>query len=291
MIYLLLSIAFSSSLLIFFKLFEKFKLNAILAIGINYLAAAIVAFMFIDLNSARISTVEDSDNSWIYISILLGCMFTLIFNFSRFATQKIGMGITSVAMKLGVLFPVLIGVFCYQEVFTGLNYLGLIIGFIAIFFINKPSQSSDNLINKSLLILPIIVWIGSGICDSTVQYLQKANPIPVNNGLFSFIAFSSAFVSSIFFIIYKKMNWDWHSIIGGICLGIPNYFSIYFLVKALKSMNEEYQMTSANLFMINNLTIVICSVLLGIIFFRERLNKFNIFGIGLSLAALILISI
>jgi drug/metabolite transporter (DMT)-like permease len=201
------------------------------------------------------------------------------------------MGITSVAMKLGVLFPVLIGVFCYHEAFSSLNFIGLAIGFISIFFINKPNESTDKVLSKSVILLPIVVWVGSGICDSSVQYLQKQFPIPCSNGLFSFIAFSSAFISSMFFIIYKKMAWDWRSIVGGICLGIPNYFSIYFLVKALKSMQNEYEMTSSNLFMINNLTIVICSVFLGIIFFKERLNKYNIFGICLSLLALIFISI
>jgi drug/metabolite transporter (DMT)-like permease len=288
MIYLLLSILFSSSLLIFFKLFERFKLNSILAIGVNYFAAACVGLIFIDWESARGDT---GGINWVYISIFLGIMFTLIFNFSRFATQKIGMGITSVAMKLGVLFPVLIGVFYYQEAFSTLNYVGLLFGFMAIYFINKPSQSTDNLLNKSLLFLPLIVWIGSGICDSSVQFIQKQFPVPCTNGMFSFIAFLSAFISSLLFILYKKMAWDWRSVVGGICLGIPNYFSIYFLVHALKAMREEFQMTSANLFMVNNLTIVVCSIFLGIIFFKERLNRFNIFGICLSLVALIFISI
>jgi hypothetical protein len=83
MIHLVLSILFSSSLLIFFKLFEKYKLNSILAIGINYLAAALVALIFIDWESIRVDSIE---GSWVYISVFLGIMFTLIFNVSRYAT-------------------------------------------------------------------------------------------------------------------------------------------------------------------------------------------------------------
>lgn len=288
MIDLILSIVFSSSLLIFFKLFEKYKLNSILAIGINYLAAACLGLYFVDWDSVN---GDETNLNWVFISIFLGCMFTIIFNFSRFATQKIGMGLTSVSMKLGVLFPVIIGIFCYREAFSNVNFIGLAFGFIAIFFINKPSYSKEREFNKSLLFLPILVWVGSGICDSVVQYLQREFPIPCMNGIFSFTVFLSAFISSICFIIYKRIIWDWKSILGGICLGIPNYFSIYFIIRALKSMQNEYQMTTSNLFMVNNLTTVICSVLLGIIFFRERLNKFNIIGICMSLLALILINI
>lgn len=288
MIDLILSIVFSSSLLIFFKLFEKYKLNSILAIGINYLEATCLGLYFVDWDSVK---GDVTNLNWVFISIFLGCMFTMIFNFSRFATQKIGMGLTSVSMKLGVLFPVIIGIFCYREAFSNINFTGLAFGFIAIFFINKPSYSKEREFNKSLLFLPILVWVGSGICDSVVQYLQREFPIPCMNGIFSFTVFLSAFISSICFIIYKRIIWDWKSILGGICLGIPNYFSIYFIIRALKSMQNEYQMTSSNLFMVNNLTTVICSVLLGIIFFRERLNKFNIIGICMSLLALILINI
>lgn len=289
MIFLVLSILFSSSLLIFFKLFERFKLNSLLAISVNYIIAAGIGFCFLDFNT--INRGEELGSQWLIISILLGCMFTMIFNLSRFATEKIGMGITSVAMKLGVLFPVIIGILCYHETFNSVNYLGLFIGFLSIYFINKPSQNSQVQSEKFILILPLIVWVGSGICDSSVQYMQRNFTLVCQNGLFSFITFLSAFASSFIFILIKKVRWDLKSIIGGICLGIPNFFSIYFLIKALDSMKLIYKMSSANLFMINNLAIVIASVFLGVIFFKERLTKFNIFGICLSLGALILISI
>lgn len=285
MIYLLLSIGFSSSLLIFFKLFEKYKINAVLAIAINYLVAAIVGSMFLEQVS-----VQSSDFDWLAISCGLGIMFSIVFNLSRLATQKVGMGMTSVAMKLGVVFPVIIGIAFYHEEFQAINYLGLILGFSSIYFINKPNKSVDYKGDRHILVLPILVWLGSGVCDSAVQLIQKQFPIPASNGMFSFTAFLSAAISSISFIIYQRMRWDIKSVIGGIALGIPNYFSIYYLVKALQSMHAEYQMTSSNLFMMNNLSIVVVSVAIGLILFREQLDRFKILGLFLALLSLYFIN-
>lgn len=286
MIYLILSILFSSSLLIFFKLFEKYEVNAVMAIAINYLVATIVGLFFIE-NPIRLVT---SDLNWILISIGLGVMFSIVFNLCRATTQHIGVGITSVAMKLGVVFPVLIGIVVYREDFQMINYVGLALGFISIIFLNKIDKSIDNKIDRLILFLPILVWIGSGFCDSAVQLIEKKFPIPASNGMFSFTAFLAAAISSLSFVIFKRMQWDMKSIIGGIGLGIPNYFSIYFLVKALQEMKNDYHMDSSSLFMINNLAIVVLSVAIGLFLFKEKLNKYKIFGLILALLALYLIN-
>ena len=86
------------------------------------------------------------------------------------------------------------------------------------------------------------------------------------------------------------MKWDIKSLIGGIALGIPNYFSIYFLVKALQEMQKEFYMESSSLFMVNNLSIVILSVGIGLVLFREKLDRLKIFGLFLALVSLYLIN-
>lgn len=73
---------------------------------------------------------------------------------------------------------------------------------------------------------------------------------------------------------------------GGIVLGIPNYFSIYFLVMALRNPDFE----SSTLFTLNNVAIVTLSTLLGIALFRERLIKHNWIGLALAVISIILVA-
>ena len=79
---------------------------------------------------------------------------------------------------------------------------------------------------------------------------------------------------------------NFKNIIGGICLGVPNYFSIYFLLKAL----QHPTWNSASVFTINNVAIVMFSTLLGILLFKERLSIKNWFGIGLAIVSIILVA-
>lgn len=284
MIFLILSIACSSSLLIFFKIFQKYKIQAPQAISVNYITAAIVGSLFVNKGYS----LNTSDSQWYALATILGCLFAIIFNLSRYTTQKIGMSVTSIAMKLGVVFPVLIGLVFYQESFSLLNYVGLALGLIAIVLLNLRVKHKE-MAHRYLFLLPIIVWIGSGVCDSSVQFAHKSFEIAASNGTFSFIAFWSAGAASLLFLIIVKSDWDWKMVAGGILLGIPNYFSIYFLLKCLKSMNDEFNVSSSSVFMINNLAVVVASVLIGIFFFHERLSRLNYLGILIAIIALTLI--
>jgi multidrug transporter EmrE-like cation transporter len=69
-------------------------------------------------------------------------------------------------------------------------------------------------------------------------------------------------------------------------LGIPNYFSMYFLLKTLSAFHN----TSAVVFPVNNIGILAASSLVSILFFKEKMNKLNWYGLLLSVVSIILIS-
>jgi uncharacterized membrane protein len=69
-------------------------------------------------------------------------------------------------------------------------------------------------------------------------------------------------------------------------LGIFNYFSIYFLLRAL----QNDFINSSSIFTINNVAIVLLSTIFGILFFKETLSKKNWFGIGLAVISIILVA-
>ena len=109
-----------------------------------------------------------------------------------------------------------------------------------------------------------------------------------------------AFVSSIFlfaaliglpFILVGmalgKFKFEWQNIIGGIALGIPNYFSIYFLMKALGSGWE-----GSVIFPVNNVAIIALSAIIGgFLVFKEKYSNLNLLGIVLSMVSIILIAV
>ena len=71
-------------------------------------------------------------------------------------------------------------------------------------------------------------------------------------------------------LLKGKEKLHYKNLLGGIALGIPNYYSIYFLVQALRHPSLE----SSTVFTLNNVGIVMAATLIGILFFKEKLFCF-----------------
>jgi drug/metabolite transporter (DMT)-like permease len=66
---------------------------------------------------------------------------------------------------------------------------------------------------------------------------------------------------------------------------LPNFFSFYFLLKAL----DAYQQNGAVVLTIYNLGVILLSAVTALVFFREKLTKKQWLGIGLGCAGIALI--
>ena len=90
-------------------------------------------------------------------------------------------------------------------------------------------------------------------------------------------------------LLYQKvkgiLSFEFKSILGGVLLGVPNYFSIVYLLKALSTEGME----SSTAFTLNNVGIVILSTLFGLFIFKEKLISKNWFGIIIAIVSIILI--
>lgn len=285
MIYLLLSIAASTLLFIIFKLFNVYKINTFQAIVVNYAVACICGILSYD---SKINTTEIIRSEWFYGAIGLGFLFITVFNLMALTAQKNGLSVASVASKMSVIIPIVFGVYVYNESAGFQKIIGIVLALIAVYLASVKSKTSINF--KKNLALPLLVFIGSGIIDTSIKYIETKyvpeNGIPI----FSATIFSFAFTIGILMVIYKlaskQFQFDSKSIIGGIVLGIVNYYSIFFLLKALNTEGNE----SSTLFTINNVGIVMLSTLVGLLVFKEHISRKNWIGIGLAIVSIILVT-
>lgn len=287
MIYLLLSILASTIIFINFKLFERFKINILQAIVINYCVAFITGLIAYNGNTT-FSQLPNLD--WFYYTLFLGALFIIVFNLMAITTQRSGLSVVSVATKMSVVIPVLFGLIYYKESLNAIKLIGIGIALIAVYLTSNKSNQGIS-INRKLILLPILVFIGSGIIDTSIKFLEDTYVAHNDVPLFSAIIFlAAALVGFVFIaiqIIKGSFKFEFKNVVAGVCLGIPNYFSIYFLVKTLRSDILE----SSGIFAINNVSIVTLSTFAGIILFKEKLIKKNWLGIGLAILSIILISI
>ena len=287
MIEITLTIVTFSLMLIIFKYFEIFKVNNLQAIIVNYITAgalALVADGSVLTNNFSITNLLQP--TFIYYALIIGVLFIITFNLIAFGTQKIGIAITTVSNKMSMIIPVLIGLFVFKEDKNFLKLIGIVLAILAIFF--SCSKNGKLSFDKKYLPVIILVFIGQGIADSTLKWAQEfAINASNNNVFFATTFFTAAFSGTLFMMIQqRKITVTLRSLLWGVILGIPNYFTLYFFVEALSAGVFE----SSQVFPIVNMGVIVLTAVMGIILFREHLSKSNWMGILLALIAISLIT-
>lgn len=266
-----------------FRLSKNYNCNLSTLITINYLTATILGLVL--FNQASQINLSHSF-SWIPFGILLGILFIVMFYLIGNSSQKAGIAVTTLANKLSLVFPVLFSLFYFNEKITLLKTVGLISAFIAVFLtIYKKELKKTNFI---FIVLPVSIFIGSGITDSLVKFVQAVKINPEEASLFSSLVFFIAFIIGSFISLIKKENIKINhspTLFLGILLGAVNFGSLYFIINAL----NKSELKSSMVFTINNMSIVTLSAILGTFLFHEKLNKINLVGILIAILSLYLL--
>lgn len=286
MLDLALSILFSSLIFVIFKLYGIYQVNTLNAIIVNYITACLVGGVYY---SGPVTISDLPDKPWILGTIFLGILFIIVFNIMAKTSQRLGVSVASVATKMSLVIPVILGVWLYNEHLSTVKVLGIILALSAVYFASYKEGRKG--LQKKAMLLPLLLFLGSGIIDASIKFLQEyyvnADEFPI----FSASVFGSAAVSGLLFISIRatkqKFNWQAKDLVGGMALGVPNFFSIYFLLRALQ--NEI--LNSASIFTINNVAIVMFSTLLGIALFKEQVSYRNWAGIGMAVVSIVLVAL
>jgi len=286
MIWILLSICSSILIFVVFTYLKKFSIDNLQAILINYLVAFSIGQAQMGFSKPLFTII---DQPWLSSVLILGFLFITLFNLMAWVSQNFGLTTVSIAVKMSVMVPISFGIIYYQESASALKISAIILALLAVWMATyKPARIKSNPLS---IILPILLFLGSGFLDSFLKYNQQELVPAEDQAWFASSIFGFAAIFGLVAIIYRyfKMHvpFQLKAIIGGLALGIPNYGSIYFLLRALDSSGIE----SSSLFAINNVGIVALSSLLGYFAFKEKLSKINIAGIILAIVSIILITL
>lgn len=286
MIYLVLSITASTLLFVLFKLFGKYKINSLQAIVVNYITAGFIGL----LNSKiEVSFHNISHAPWLFGAVVLAFLFIINFNVMALTAQRNGLSVVSIASKMSVIIPVIFGILIYNETTGVKKLIGMFIALVAV-YLTSLKKSTKGVAYKDLL-LPFFLFLGSGIIDTSIKYIETTHVSKNGIPLFTATIFFTAFILGLIHLGVKKLKGQFafslRNIVGGIILGIINYYCVYYLLKALQHNTLE----SSTIFTINNVAIVTLSTLIGLLLFKEHISKTNWIGIALALTSIILVTL
>lgn len=286
MIYIFLSILLNAFIFVVFKLFDRYKIDTFQAIVINYYIAFSIAYFSSEVS---FSFVQTPTEKWFSGALFLGFLFITLFYVMGLTAQKMGMSVVAVSGKMSVVIPVLFGLFVYNESAGLIKITGIILALIAVYFSSYKERTAQ--IDSTVLYLPFILFIGSGVLDTTLKFVQKSYVANEETSVYLSVIFLVAGVLGSlllsYFLLNKKTTLRLKNLIAGTVLGFVNYFAMFFLLKALQTKGLE----SSVIFTVNNVSIVLFSTLLGLVFFKEILSKKNIFGIVLAIISILMITL
>lgn len=268
-----------------FKLFPKYKVNALQAITVNYYVCAITGSITAQHNFLNSETLNEP---WFNNALLMGGFLITLFNLISYGTKHQGMAVTSIASKISLGIPVLFSFFLYSEHIGWLKLTGVLLALPAVVLASKTPKAEQV---KSIYI-PLIIFVASGLMDSYVKYVQHFKlSTELGQAGFTITGFSiAAIIGSVivaFLVFNGKQKLHYRNILAGIILGVPNYFSVYYLIRLLDS---NWLQSSAAI-PVNNIGIVVVSTLLAILVFKETATKQRVLGVILSVLSIVLIAL
>jgi len=282
---LLLSIFFSTILLVFFKFFEKYKVDNVQAIVFNYITAATTGFI---ASGTYPEPGKWINEGWISYAAFIGLLFFSLFIVLAVSSQKAGITITSLANKMSLVIPVIAAILLYNESVTWQKITGIILAVAGIILTSIKSNKTTKA-EWLVYLLPFLIFLGSGLSDTLINMVNQNFTLLAADYFTAVLFTTSALFGMVFLLIMLltgKSVFQFKNLFWGIALGIPNYFSIHFLFLALKESPWE----SSVVFPVNNMGIVILSAVFGLLFYKEKFTIINWIGLLISLGAIAIIS-
>ncbi len=285
--YLLLVILLNTFIFIAFKLFAKYNVDTLQAITVNYWVCMFTGWATHGYHPFR---ADIQYEHWLLNALLLGAYFIFLFNLMAYSTAQQGMTVTSVANKLSLVIPVVFAYWLYGDSMGWLKIIGIAMALPAVYM----ATSKQGKIELKNIYLPALVFICSGLSDTYIKYIQHYQlDTQATQSAFTITMFTVAAVAGSIMVAGKMLHdkdrqkLSLKNIISGILLGIPNYFSIYYLIRLF----DADLLPSSSIIPVNNIGIVVTTTLVAILFFKEGAGRKRVTGIILAVISIILIAL
>ncbi|TNE55126.1 MAG: hypothetical protein EP338_05270 [Bacteroidetes bacterium] len=284
MIYLISSIIASTCIFAIFRVFTRFKIDTFQAIVYNYFMACGFGFL---LYGSELKPQAFEHLEWLPLVFICGLLFIVLFLVLGLSSQRNGVALTSVSVKMSMGMSLLLLIFWNDEQVTPLKVIGIVLALLGVLLMSV--ERGERKQQQGAVWMLLFLFVGCGMLDFSLNYAQNEVLDHLPSSLFSAFGFIISGTLGggilIFDFIRKKRQFAWKNVLAGIILGVPNFFSIYLLIQSYR----EIDWSDSTVLAVTNISVVLLSAFTGIAFFREYLNLKKTLGLILSLAAILVL--
>ena len=275
----MLAIASSALVSIIIRLGEDHVTNQMGMLLSNYVVCSICAIVC--SNSDVVTAVQASGFFDIGLGVVCGFLYLAGLLLMQYNTKHNGVVLSSTFMKLGVLIPTLMAIVFFREIPKGTQVIGIVLALLAIVMIHFEKDALKEG-NKKLWLLVLLLC--GGITDSTANIFEKFGS-PAAKDVYLCRIFFVAGVLAFVLVLKSKKKVSPKDVIFGVILGVPNYFSSRFLLLSLSSMSAVVVYPTYSVATMIAITVV------GVLAFKEKLDRKKAIALGMIVLALGLLNI
>ena len=276
---LIIAVLCSVAVSVLLKVARKRNIAIQQAIAFNYIVALSLSWFLLkpDFKGLEFTDfIAQSENTPIFLA--LGILLPSVFIIMSKAVEFAGIVRSDAAQRLSLFLPILAAFLIFHETLSQSKVVGIVLAFVGLFcLLSKPNQQSA--VDFRGILGLVGVWFGYGIIDILFKQVAKSG------GAFPttlFIAFSLASCIMFIYLLFKRTQWNVASFVGGIILGVLNFFNILFYIKAHQSFGSNPTLVFAGM----NIGVICLGTITGALIFKEKISKVNWLGIAFSLCAI-----
>ena len=278
MLFLILAIFSSAMVSIIMRLSSGKVSGNFSMLVMNYLMCSLLCAL-----SAGGGNLLDLSDPRLAVTAAMGCfngtLYLASFVLLQVNVRRNGVVLSSTFMKLGLLVTMVISICFYGEMPSLVQALGFLLAVGAILLINDHRKPGNTGFKVGLIGLLLC----GGMADAMSKIFEESG-IPGMEGQFLFFTFFTAFLFCILCMLVKRQKIGRWEAFFGLLIGIPNFYSSKFLLRALEDV------AAVIAYPVYSVATILTVTLTGVLFFRERLEKRQWVALGMILTALILLN-
>lgn len=279
MLYLILAIASSAMVSVIMRLSGRKVTGNIAMLTVNYLMCFLVAALYAGFGN--LFPAAEGLGGAVLMGGINGLLYLAGFVLLQINVRKNGVVLSSTFMKLGLLVSLAVSVVFFHEVPDLKQILGFTLAVAAIVLINFKKEAGGKADFKLGLILMLLA---GGMADAMAKIFEELGN-PALEPQFLIYTFLVALILCALLMVKKGQRPGKWEILYGLLIGVPNFFSAKFLLGAL------VHIPAVIVYPVYSVATILTVSMIGVLAFRERLEKRQWLGMGLILVALVLLNI
>lgn len=278
MVNLLLAVISSVLVSVLMRLSTDRVRKDVAMLTVNYLVCALLAAAISGFGT--LLPASPALGQTVGMGVVNGALYLISFVLLQYNVQKNGVVLSATFMKLGLLVPMAVSILAFGEKPEVQQIVGFLLAVAAIVLINWNKDGGAVRFGGSLLLLLLC-----GGCGDVMAKIYEELGEKTLEKQFLFYTFVFSLVLCFVLMLRKKQFPGVPEVLFGTLIGVPNFFSVKFLLRSLESVPAVIAYPTYSVATLLVITLV------GVLVFREKLEKRQWFALGIILLALALLNI